>query len=154
MIAINMNGFVGGYKAMPSKEMTLESTVLDGVEKEPVVTVADANKDKPDDSSRDVLTVVDTSKSVVVPDSQGGVVIVRSDKQVFRKKILDFTEEYSRVLAVTFGVSAFLFNLGSTTVLNRRSVIWSGVAVVVVVIAFLIWHDRGKLFSAREVNNG
>lgn len=88
---------------------------------------------------------------VVVPERSSAVVYVRSDKQNYKRKILDFAEEYSRLLAVTFGVSAFLFNLGSTTVLNKRSLIWSGMAVVVVVVAFLVYHDREKLFGNTQL---
>lgn len=91
---------------------------------------------------------------VVIPKGASGVVFVRSDKQNYKRKILDFAEDYSRVLAVTFGVSAFLFNLGSTTVLNKRSLIWSGMAVVIIVVAFLVYHDREKLFYTEGLRNG
>ena len=91
---------------------------------------------------------------VVIPKGASGVVFVRSDKQNYKRKILDFAEEYSRVLAVTFGVSAFLFNLGSTTVLNKRSLIWSGMAMVIIVVTFLVYHDREKLFNTEVLKNG
>ncbi len=146
MILVNRNSFAGGYLAGVDKTRDIQ---LQKLQKETVATTsADKKQDEPAvvEDIKVTQTTTGGTENIVVPDSRGGIVVIRPDKQVFRKKILDFTEEYSRVLAVTFGVSAFLFNLGSTTVLNRRSMIWSGVAVVVIVLAFLVWHDRNKLF--------
>lgn len=145
MIQINRDRFVGGYR-LTGMDETRE--IQSQKSQNETIAPEDKKQDEPVvvEDVKVTQTATNGTENIVVPDTQGGIVVVRPDRQVFRKKILDFTEEYSRVLAVTFGVSAFLFNLGSTTVLNRRSMIWAGVAVVVVVLAFLVWHDRNKLF--------
>ncbi len=148
MIQINRDRFVGGYRLTGMEKTREIQSQKSQNETAITVTPEDKKQDEPVvvEDVKVTQTATSGTENIVVPDTQGGIVVVRPDRQVFRKKILDFTEEYSRVLAVTFGVSAFLFNLGSTTVLNRRSMIWAGVAVVVVVLAFLVWHDRNKLF--------
>lgn len=168
MLAVNRSSFVGGYNAVSSIEAAPARTLMpkqaevgyvnkaqETLNKTDIVAPinTEKEKEKPTLDLKIVDTATNKAENIVIPDSQGGVVLIRPDKQVFRKKILDFTEEYSRVLAVAFGASAFLFNLGSTTVLNRRSMIWSGVAVVVAVVAFLIWHDRNKLFNSVKYDN-
>lgn len=174
MILVNRNSFAGGYRLAEIEKAKTKDTAFQKLHNEVVMTMPVNKKQKETsiierekasetttngteetakvEEVKVAQTTTNGTENIVIPDTQGGIVVVRPDRQVFRKKILDFTEEYSRILAVTFGVSAFLFNLGSTTVLNRRSVIWSGVAVVVVVMGFLIWHDRNKLFVNAKQN--
>ena len=133
------NNFNGGYNSVPS------AAAAPSAQEEKPTPAAPKESDKTPEKRPSMPNV--NGDIVVVPERSSAVVYVRGDKQNYKRKILDFAEEYSRLLAVTFGVSAFLFNLGSTTVLNKRSLIWSGMAVVVVVVAFLVYHDREKLFG-------
>ena len=139
------NNFNGGYNSVPSAAAAPSAET-------PAPVAPKGSDTTGTDKQQTKMPIPKVNGDVVVvPERSSAVVYVRSDKQNYKRKILDFAEEYSRLLAVTFGVSAFLFNLGSTTVLNKRSLIWSGMAVVVVVVAFLVYHDREKLFGNTQL---
>lgn len=163
------NKFTGGLNenlrtTLESVSPSIEKDSLTPGEKIGETSIKDTVLDEKPNKKPDIPSGITNKKEgsfpdlngdlVVVPKGASGVVFVRSDKQNYKRKILDFAEDYSRVLAVTFGVSAFLFNLGSTTVLNKRSLIWSGMAVVIIVVAFLVYHDREKLFYTEGLKNG
>jgi len=170
MLGIDLkNNFTGGLNenlraTLESVSPSIKKDSLTPGEKLGKTSTKDAILDEKPNKKPDIPSNITNEKEgdyphfngdlVVVPKGASGVVFVRSDKQNYKRKILDFAEDYSRVLAVTFGVSAFLFNLGSTTVLNKRSLIWSGMAVVIIVVAFLVYHDREKLFYTEGLSNG
>ena len=146
------NNFNGGYNSVPSAAVAPSAETPAPVAPKGAPVAPKGGDTTGTDKQQTQMPIPKVNGDVVVvPERSSAVVYVRGDKQNYKRKILDFAEEYSRLLAVTFGVSAFLFNLGSTTVLNKRSLIWSGMAVVVVVVAFLVYHDREKLFGNTQL---
>ena len=69
----------------------------------------------------------------------------------------NYLDIHGDLVVIPKGASGVVFvrcNLGSTTVLNKRSLIWSGMAVVIIVVTFLVYHDREKLFNTEVLKNG
>lgn len=71
-------------------------------------------------------------------------------KNFYNNKILDFADNYSKVIMVAFGVSTFCFNLGSNRVLNKKFMVWAGIVIIVLVISFLLLYNKDFLLKKEE----